>query len=429
VGLDAQVLGYRLGAGIGTTAGQAARKLYSCSGSSGDVVQTTASSQPLLLVHSGANYWQGPNVTNNVVSTPDAAANRISGDLDIIVYVKHTNNTTLNSLVSKNDSGTQRGYSLVFETNALTLYYGTTTLNAATSTATIASGTALWVRCTRNSSTGDIIFYTSNDSINTNPQSVTWTQLGTTISGIAGNLNSSGTLPLIIGGYISANSGFSSLEKIYRLTISNSIGGAPVVDFNPNQYNAANSQTQWVSTTGETWTINVGTASTGYKGALVSKTIVQGDGIDDVLNSGTLASVSTFTRYVAMNPFQRAGFGVLVSGGTSLNTALYKDSSAIRIYNGGAGVGALSFTSPSSHLLALFTADYNAANSKAAINNGTDATGTIGDNASDAIILFRTNTDSGNGMISTIISCKNVNNTSQKTSIYNYIRSINGNSF
>jgi hypothetical protein len=162
---------------------------------------------------------------------------------------------------------------------------------------------------------------------------------------------------------------------------------------------------------------------------LVDRTEVQGDGIDDSLNSSTFTSVSTFTRYVSLNPFQRAGFGVLVSGGNSFNTSLYKDGSAIRIYNGGTGVGSITFTSPQSHLLALFTADYNTSNSKAAINNGTDATGTIGDNTSDVIILFRTNSDSGNGMISTIISCKNVNNTSQKTSMYNYIRSINGNSF
>jgi hypothetical protein len=151
--------------------------------------------------------------------------------------------------------------------------------------------------------------------------------------------------------------------------------------------------------------------------------------VDDRLNSGTLASVSTFTRYVALNPFQRAGFGVLVSGGTSLNTSLYKDSSAIRIYNGGTGVGALSFTSPSSHLLALFTADYNAANSKAAINNGTDATGTIGDNASAAINVFSDNSNAGNGMINTIISCGSINTPTQKTAMYNYIKSINGNSF
>jgi hypothetical protein len=104
-------LAYQIGAGSGTTLGQAIRTLPNIIDPTRatDAVQTTAASQPLLLIHEGANYWQGPNVTNNAVSTPDAAANRISGDLDIIVYVKHTTNSTLNPLVSKNDGGNNRG--------------------------------------------------------------------------------------------------------------------------------------------------------------------------------------------------------------------------------------------------------------------------------------------------------------------------------
>jgi hypothetical protein len=417
VGLDAQVLGYKLGAGAGTTAGQAAQKLYSCSGSSGDVEQTTAASQPLLLVHEGANYLYSPRVTGNFCSTPSAAANSISGDIDIRVYYQSNTNGIVQTLLMKGDASSYN-YAFDFDGNVPRLIFGGFTIVNAT--ATIDPLTLQWYRVTRNSTNGDVIFYTSSDGI-------TYTQLGSTVSTSAGNLPTN-SLNLIIGQNTAfANAG--SQGKIYRATISNSIGGTPVVDFNPSQYNAANSQTQWVSTTGETWTINTGTATTGYKGVLVDRTEVQGDGIDDSLNSSTFTSVSTFTRYVSLNPFQRAGFGVLVSGGNSFNTSLYKDGSAIRIYNGGTGVGSITFTSPQSHLLALFTADYNTSNSKAAINNGTDATGTIGDNTSDVIILFRTNSDSGNGMISTIISCKNVNNTSQKTSMYNYIRSINGNSF
>jgi hypothetical protein len=419
VGLDAHYLGYKLGAGSGTTLGQAAQKLYSCAGSSGDVVQTTAASQPLLLVHEGANYFFSPKVSDNYCSIP--SNNVISTDFEIIIKLSTFNVATDGMVISKQIDGFQRSFYLYYVGNqtfnfAISNNGSSTTSTAVSTSYGISNNDVFWIKVNRTGTTFN--FYKSTDGVSYSLINTT------TLSGaiFAGNSQ------IRIGDGLDGVS-YLFAGKIYRATISNSIGGAPVVDFNPNQYNVATSQTQWTSSTGEIWTINTGTDATGYKGVLVDRTEVQGDGIDDSLNSSTFTSVSTFTRYVSLNPFQRAGFGVLVSGGNSFNTSLYKDGSAIRIYNGGTGVGAITFTSPQSHLLALFTADYNTSNSKAIINNGTEATGTIGDNASDAIILFRTNTDSGNGMISTIISCITVNSTSQKTAMYNYIKSINNNAF
>jgi hypothetical protein len=426
VGLDAQYLGYKLGAGAGTTAGQAVQKLYSCAGSSGDVVQTTAASQPLLLAHNGAssgNYWFNAGVIGNYLTTPNASANQITGDIEIIAKIEGKPSSGESPIVSKYRSSNLQFTLTKTSAGEFILYLssnGSTNTSYTSDNYSYSNGTIFYLKVTRVASSGIIKFFTSTDG-------TTYTQLGTNISGFTGSLFN-GNAPIEVGGYF-AGTISPYFGSVYRATIANSIGGTPVVDFNPATYNASTSQTQWTSTTGEVWTINTGTAATGYKGVLVDRTEVQGDGIDDKLNSGVLSSVSTFTRYVSLNPFQRTGFGGLVSGGNLLNTALYKDSSAIRIYNGGPGVGAISFTSPQNHLLALFTADYNTSNSKAAINNGTDATGTIGNNASTAINVFSDNTSAGNGMISTIISCRTVNNSSQKTAMYNYIRSINNNAF
>jgi hypothetical protein len=49
---DAHYLAYKKGTGTGATAGRAIEKLYSACGASGDCVQTTLASQPLLLEHS-----------------------------------------------------------------------------------------------------------------------------------------------------------------------------------------------------------------------------------------------------------------------------------------------------------------------------------------------------------------------------------------
>jgi hypothetical protein len=313
---DAHWIGYKLGSGTGATAGQAAAKLYSLT-VAGDAVQTTAASQPLLLAHNGAssdNYWWGSGVGGNNVITPDAAANRITGDIDIIAYIKHTS-LAGNAIVSKNDNGSNRGYNLVIETNTLTFYYGTTSLNTASATVAISNGATLWIRCTRNSITGIITFFTSNDSGTTNPQSVTWTQLGATIAGITGALNSSSPNGLLIGGYVSINSGFVSNERIYKLTVSNSIGGTPVVDFNPATYNASTSQTNWTSATGEVWTISTGTATSGYKGVLVDRTIVMSDGVDDNLTNSDTTTFRTTFAAVSVN---RTGafFGGILNNNT-----------------------------------------------------------------------------------------------------------------
>jgi hypothetical protein len=431
VGLDAQVLGYKLGAGAGTTAGQAAQKLYSCSGSSGDVVQTTAASQPLLLVHEGANYLFCPNVTGNSVTTPNAAANQITGDLDIIAYLKHTSNGTLNGICSKNDSGSNRGYSFVFESNTLTLYYGTNSLNVASATSIVVSGSKLWVRCTRNSSTGDIKFYTSNNPVTTAISSISWTQLGATVSGLAGSLNSSGTLPLVIGGYISTSSGFGSQEQIYRLTISNSIGGTPVVDFNPNQYNAANSQTQWVSTSGETWTINTGTATTGYKGQIVTKTIVQGDGIDDVMGKNSaFTSTKNLSVYSAKKSFNIPNSNGYISSAVNPGEMVLSDISFF--------IGGSTFSPTGRSTLLQFSAlrQSSSNTSKVRYNANADTSGTPTTVACNRIILFGSpyawdygTAQYSNNILSTVIITSNYDSDVTSTSIYNLLKSINNNAF
>jgi hypothetical protein len=428
---DAHWIGYKLGSGTGATSGQAAAKLYSLT-VAGDAVQSTAASQPLLLSHNGAstdNYWYSPNVTNNCVSTPNASVNQITGDFDIIAYVKHTTNLTLNALVSKNDSGSNRGYSFVFDNNNLVLYYGLTTLNVASSTATIASGSILWVRCTRVSSTGIITFFTSNDASTTNPQSVTWTQLGTTISGITGALNSSGTLPLLIGGYISANSGFGSNENIYRLTISNSIGGAPVVDFNPAQYNAATSQTAWTSSTGEVWTINTGTATSGYKGVLVDRTIVMGDGVDD--------SMQTTTQYL---PIDKSFY----AADKYFSSNLTASSGGIRVLNGNFGQNnstsrRMWFNAGNNEIVAstaniatlnLNTGSVASGDTKFRVNTGADTTSTVVfvSIISREVNIFNTFTIC-NAQLNTLVITNQVDTNLQKTATYNLIRSLNNNAF
>jgi hypothetical protein len=433
VGLDAQVLGYKLGAGAGTTAGQAAQKLYSCSGASGDVVQTTAASQPLLLVHSGANYWFGSGVSGNNVTT--TATISPSTQVDLILYLvsgaSNSGASAFANVLISND-GAARNFVLNFSdlANGIIRLRCGTPFSEFDSTVGIGntSNYTGWIRATYNQNglNGDVVFYTSSNSVNTAINSISWTQLGATVTKVSSGLQV-GVSSLQVG----STQGISNyLGKIARATISTTIGGAPVVDFNPNQYNAANSQTQWVSTSGETWSLNVGTATSGYKGALVTKTIIQGDGVDDLMQSGTIASQSICTNYLSVNPL-------------NLNIAKYYLGSSVAdgniIYNviGNTRFGNASpyneiiFSNVLDNRLSLLTAVGNASSSLVFTNNANQVSGTVGSASFSNVRLFAPSSAAlfGNGIINTFILAKQADNSTNRTAVYNFIRSINGSAF
>ena len=296
---DAHWIGYKLGSGTGATAGQAAAKLYSLT-VAGDAVQATAASQPLLLSHNGAstdNYWWGSGVSGNYVSTPSATANNITGDIEFIIdFASVPNTTTLpnlyNFLVAKGDTTTNlENYAVLLNKTDGKIYFETTDITAAstlTLNSSLTAGTVGYLKVNRIASTGVLKFFTSSDRI-------TFTQLGTNVSTMAGNLLTTATTLSI--SYLNATYPSGGV-KISRATISNSIGGAPVVDFNPATYNAATSQTAWTSETGEVWTISTGTATSGYKGVLVDRTIVQSDGVDDNISVAIIGNAIR-TQYLA----------------------------------------------------------------------------------------------------------------------------------
>jgi hypothetical protein len=423
VGVDAHYLGYKLGAGAGATSGRAVQKLYSCAGSSGDVVQTTAASQPLLLSHNGAssdNYWWGSGVTGNYCSTPNASANQITGDIDVKTTAKYIFNASYAIFVAK--WGSAQSFRFYITPNdRLTVEIGGMT--GATSTIAITS-VMNHFRFTRNSSNGNILFYYSNEAITTDINSITWIQLGTTQVGGTGAFASS-TNTVNIG----QDEGNPFAGKIYRATISNSIGGTPVVDFNPATYNASTSQTQWTSTTGEVWTINTGSASTGYKGVLVDRTIVQSDGVDDAMQSSTITSRSNFTRYFVFNTIIASGTPVFIDGEVNDKHLIYKGASLLRLYNSGTGAGEI--TTSNTVGLKLITGDYNTSSSKLRTNAGADANGTVGNATSTKVTLFSAGSGGFNSniIVTTVIDSNSISNNTQKTAMYNYIRSINNNAF
>ena len=403
---DAHYLGYKLGTGTGTTLGQACTKLYSACGASGDCVQATLASQPLLLAHNGTssdNYWYSPRITGNFVSSPNATVNQISGNIEIIVRYQSNTSGIVQTLLMKGN-GSSYNYAVdISNTNNLRFIFGG--FEVITSSVTVNPLTLQYYKFTRNSTTGSVQFFTSSDG-------VTYTQLGTTQSSTVGNLPTN-TVQLVIGDN-TAFTGNASQGNIYRVTIANSIGGTPVVDFNPTSYNASTSQTQWTSTTGEVWTINTGTATTGYKGILVDRTIVQSDGVDDNLTDSSFTSTQAYSEYIA---HRRLGTGNLVSKATG--NSLSNNATNFILNNG----VALNFAN-TSLLSQLITTRNNGASSGQAINNGTETTGNAGTNNGTTLVI-----GGGNFGVNTYIQSILNDGSTVRTAIYNFIKTLNNNAF
>ena len=302
---DAHYLGYKLGAGSGTTLGQAAQKLYSCSGASGDLVQATAASQPLLLEHSGENYWFGSGVNGNYLSALTSASN-ITDDIEIGIYCDYLQKTN-QSLGGKTNGGTY-----IFYLNSI----GRPVFQALSNTLMAQSTVGVpisqgWLKASRKRGvSGFVKFFYSAQPSTTPIASINWIELS--------NVPETSNQPLTIDnvnvnfGAISNGVSLPSTGKIYRGWIANSIGGTPVVDFNPASYNPATSQSSWVSATSETWTINTGTATSGYKSALVDRSLVQLDRTDD---SMSIALTSTMQTSLSTN----CGFGLVATRFTNSN--------------------------------------------------------------------------------------------------------------
>jgi hypothetical protein len=393
-----------------------------------DVVQTTAASQPLLLEHSGANYWWGSGVAGNYVSTPQAAANQITGDIDIRAYINPNSTKDLKCIVGSGTSG-QPNYRLEVMSNR-TMRFASFGGFGAFAISSALSSSNQWVRVVKNTSTNQVIYYTSNDAPTTNINSITWTQLGSAIAYTTtpALVNSE----LWIGNYPGYPNDNQYQNGIYRATISNSIGGTPIVDFNPASYNPSVSQTQWSSATGEVWTINTSLGTgTGYRGLLVDRSYVMSDGIDDAMvNTFTLATIKTIYNTYKIWDATATGSLFASNNGAEVVDANLTGTGNCLQYDNAVNQITISLTGTGNRYT-MRTAVINGANSLQQINNGTAATGTLGTSNSTSMKIFQERNGSFKSkmVFSGMFLSLSADNTTIKTAMYNYLRSINGNSF
>lgn len=196
--------------------------------------------------------------TNSYVSTPDAAALDIVGDLDIRARAALTDWTpaATQTLVSKwTTTGSQRSYKLavLLTTGRLRLSWSTAGVAEITADSTVspvvADGAPLWVRAALDVDNGaagrTVTFYTSEDG-------QTWTQLGTpvTVAGVTSVF--AGTAPLAVGAH-SVGASERLVGRVSTVDVRSGIDGTSVAlpDFSVQ----IPGTTSFVDGTGLTWTL------------------------------------------------------------------------------------------------------------------------------------------------------------------------------
>ena len=229
----------------------------------GDMSQATLVNQPKLLKYSGEKYYWGSGVMSNYCSATKSAS--ISNVFEVITKVNLVFPTGGNYcfLGSTNGGGID-----IYITGNKYIHYelnnGVLDVNSGVAIS-YAENTDFWIKVIRDHTL--VQFYTSHDG-------TTWTQLGTdkTITDTATEVQTLFT----IGSYVSPIGGFMQNGRIYKYSISDTIGGAPTVNFDFTNFNPAISETTWTATTGETWTLNRPvTWDFNYRSTIVTRTKLQ----------------------------------------------------------------------------------------------------------------------------------------------------------
>jgi hypothetical protein len=320
-GYETHYLGLKLAAGVGATAqNRAAAKVYNLIGAIGDQEQTNAANQPLALVHTGTNYGYLSGVNDNSFSTPSSNNNRLTTAINITAHISTLSNSTsglTRTIIAKAQSGNQVDYMLLHKDRNLEFVYRDNVANAlvtivATNALPIGTYTG-WVNVSRDSATGDFSFRLSSDPANTAIDLINWTVVSSGTSVAGRNLQLS-TNPLRVGAEVtgSVTRGFSGL--INRAIISDTLNSTILVDFYPQIFNRATSQTTWTSTTGEVWTINTAATNNALKAAIVDRTMIMGNGTTYGMQASSLNMVAdAVSNYTIFRRFTTGGANMMLT--------------------------------------------------------------------------------------------------------------------
>jgi hypothetical protein len=194
--------------------------------------------------------------TTGGATTPDSAANSITGDLDVRArfYRDDWTASGFHTVIAKDDYGTTggRSWALAFNGNKIDWAWfkpDNTLGSVVTVRLPRASARPLWLRGTVVVATGVATLYSSDDGAD-------WRILGTATGGLTGIRDSA--TEVMVG--VRRNVGFTDPlnGRVLYAEVRNGIDGPVVNRFDPTAHAGSTAAASWVADTGETWTVQTG---------------------------------------------------------------------------------------------------------------------------------------------------------------------------
>lgn len=352
------------------------------------LAQATAGNQPLLIPYSGTNYLWLSGVVGNYTITADSAALSIMGDIDIrikVAFNSYAPAAAVTPIAKYNGGAGTSAYSIDLLPSGLLRFVvrgnssGESNVSSDAAVPTAAFGLT-WLRVTRAVTGGFVIFYTgSEDSAGV----ITWTQLGTTRTLLAGETIVDTNASLTIGTYNDAGNQ-PVTGKFYRAQIYNGINGTLV--FDANFALVAEGATSFTESSSNAATVTL--VKTGVKPAyIVGSQMVIGDAAAYYLQGTFTLNAPYFIVEVAMEPTWAAN-QVSWDGKTANSFALQKITATpqMRLHDGSLNGSTVSPTLSTWYVRAA--KQDSAGNATLQLNLNTPTTDTLSHTAMAGLTVF-----------------------------------------
>lgn len=352
-----------------------------------------AGSGPIIVSNDSVPKAVFFGAANNSITTVNAAANQITGDICLAADVAFDVWGTGAALISKDDVGGNRAYGFGVTGADKIYFYSSAMVGVAASSVVTGLGSRVRrsIAVTRQASSGDVKFFASAQNLADDISTMSWAQLGSTQNAGAGNLpdkNISVYFGVQANGTSNPFSGQGFKGQIFN-GIPAALGGAasnvPVQVMNTadSAETSTNGATWTSSATGETYTLN----NTGATPAMIARSPMYLFSAH-AMKTGTFTLPQPVVNYFVGKPITWSNNKCYYDGDAIGNRMAFVQkgvSPATIIYAGTAD--AASETNFALGAFALSSVVFNGAASSSQINNNTAATGSPGTNAPNGLTL------------------------------------------
>lgn len=329
-----------------------------------DLYQGTVANQPIYLPYTGSKYAYLSGLTGNQLSTPNADALNITGDIDLRARVQFASWTGLTQEILTKGTVSNAYRMRVESSGRIGFYFVGGNFNGG-SVLPFSNNQIGWIRVTRRVSDGFCETFYSTDGIN-------WVSTGSAITtpGVLGT--DAGALNI---GAASASMG----GNIYRAQVYNGINGTLAFDFNAENYTTGSTLLD-ASANAATITINNGAT-------IVTAPALYFDGSNDYLKAPPFALSQPETVQFVGGQVTWANNDNIVAGGRA-GVAPLAQSSVSPSVGAYAGITFSPLTTAwAIKTLALASAIINGTSSGVRINKGTLSLGGTGSFAPDGVTI------------------------------------------